>query len=41
MNADLRRLLRKGAPTTGEIDAFLHDNDFPLVDESDVVVTIE
>ena len=36
MNADLRRLLRKAAPTAGEIDAFLRDNDFPLVDESDV-----
>ena len=36
MNPDLRRLLRKGAPATGEIDAFMHENEFPLVDERDV-----
>ncbi len=36
MNPDLRRLFRKGAPATGEIDAFLRENEFPLVDEADV-----
>lgn len=36
MNPELRRLLRKGAPTGGEIDAFLGKHAFPLVDENDV-----
>ncbi len=36
MNQDLRRLLRKGAPTAGEIDAFIRENSFPLVDEADI-----
>jgi enterochelin esterase family protein len=36
MNQDLRRLLRKGEPTAGEIDAFINENSFPLVDESDI-----
>ena len=36
MNQDLRRLFRKGAPTVGEVDAFIRDNAFPLVDEADI-----
>ncbi len=36
MNPDLRRLLKKGAPSGEEIDAFLNDNEFPLVNEVDV-----
>jgi enterochelin esterase family protein len=36
MNQDLRRLLRKGAPSAGEIDAFINENAFPLVDEADI-----
>lgn len=36
MNPDLRRLFRKGAPPAGEIDAFLGEHRFPLVDEHDV-----
>ena len=36
MNPDLRRLFRKGTPAAGEIDTFLGENRFPLVDESDV-----
>jgi enterochelin esterase family protein len=36
MNALLRKLLRKGPPTESEINAFLRDSDFPLVDEDDI-----
>ena len=36
MNPELRRLLRKGAPTGDEINAFLGAHSFPLVDENDV-----
>lgn len=36
MNPALRRLFRKGAPGTSEIDAFLREAHFPLVDGSDV-----
>ncbi len=36
MNPDLRRLFRKGAPTGEEIDRFLAEHSFPLVDENDV-----
>ncbi len=36
MNPELRKLVRKGAPSGEEIDSFIAANDFPLVDESDV-----
>lgn len=36
MNAALRKLLRKSNPDTAEVDAFLHDSEFPLVDGTDV-----
>ena len=36
MNPALRKLFRKGAPDAAKIDAFVHDNEFPLVDENDV-----
>jgi len=36
MNPSLRRLFRKGAPDTAQIDAFIQNSDFPLVDGSDV-----
>jgi enterochelin esterase family protein len=36
MNALMRKLFRKGAPDTADIDAFLAEGDFPLVDGSDV-----
>jgi len=36
MNTELRRLFKKGAPGPAEIDAFVHGNRFPLVDEHDV-----
>lgn len=36
MNASLRRLLRKGPPTEAEINAFVQDASFPLVDENDI-----
>ena len=36
MNASLRRLLRKGAPAPGAVDAFVRKSTFPLVDENDI-----
>jgi enterochelin esterase family protein len=36
LNARLRKLFRKGTPEPAEIDAFLTDGAFPLVDGSDV-----
>ena len=36
MNPSLRRLFRKGPPGDAEIDAFLREQAFPLVDGSDV-----
>jgi len=36
MNASLRRLLRKGPPSPADIDAFLRESTFPLVDENDI-----
>lgn len=36
MNPALRRLFRKGAPAGADIDAFLADTEFPLVDGADV-----
>ncbi len=36
MNLALRRLLRKGDPSNEEIDAFIAESEFPLVDENDV-----
>lgn len=36
MTPALRKLLRKTAPTVSEIDAFIRDNEFPLVDGTDV-----
>ncbi|NNC77828.1 MAG: enterochelin esterase, partial [Woeseiaceae bacterium] len=36
MNQALRKLFRKGPPTPAEIDGFLADTTFPLVDERDV-----
>ena len=36
MNPALRKLLRKTAPSAGEIDAFIAESRFPLVDGSDV-----
>ena len=36
MNPALRRLFRKGAPSNADIDAFLNEQQFPLVDGSDV-----
>ncbi len=35
MNRALKKLFRKGAPTAGEIDAFIDETSFPLVDGSD------
>ncbi len=36
MNPALRKLFRKGAPAPGDIDAFVAEAEFPLVDGSDV-----
>jgi enterochelin esterase family protein len=36
VNPSLRRLFRKGAPTAAQLDEFIHDTDFPLVDGRDV-----
>lgn len=36
MNSDLRKLFRKGAPSTAAIDRFIEKNDFPLVVGTDV-----
>jgi enterochelin esterase family protein len=36
MNPALRKLFRKGAPAAAEIDAFVGNTEFPLVDGSDV-----
>ena len=36
MNFALRRLFRKGPPPQAEVEKFLSDNEFPLVDGSDV-----
>ena len=36
MNPALRKLFKKGAPDASKIDAFIHDNEFPLVNENDV-----
>jgi enterochelin esterase family protein len=36
MNPALRRLFRKGAPAAAEIDAFIDQEEFPLVDGSEV-----
>jgi len=36
MNAALRKLMRKGSPTPAALDAFLRDEQFPLVDEENI-----
>ena len=36
MNPALRKLFRKGAPSPAEIDAFIDESRFPLVDDTDV-----
>ncbi|MDX1481612.1 MAG: alpha/beta hydrolase-fold protein [Woeseiaceae bacterium] len=36
MNAALRKLLRKGPPPQADIDAFVRESTFPLVDEDDI-----
>ncbi|MDH3645462.1 MAG: alpha/beta hydrolase-fold protein [Gammaproteobacteria bacterium] len=36
MNPSLRKLFRKGAPGSGDIEAFIRETSFPLVDGSDV-----
>lgn len=36
MNAELRKLLRKGAPSVEAVDAFIRESTFPLVDESNI-----
>lgn len=36
MNPALRKLLRKASPAAADIDAMIHENDFPLVDGTDV-----
>ena len=36
MNTALRKLLRKGPPPPEEIDAFLRESTFPLVDENEI-----
>jgi enterochelin esterase-like enzyme len=36
MNPSLRQLFRKGSPTAADVDAFIANTEFPLVDGSDV-----
>ena len=36
MNLALRRLLRKGDPSPEEVDAFVAESEFPLVDENNI-----
>lgn len=36
MNPALRRLVRKGAPDTAEVDSFVAETTFPLIDRTDV-----